>query len=258
VFTSKATPRFLAILVLSSVLLTGCAARSIPETKPPATPQAGVIDMDKAIKAHPKYQEWQKLKQQAATLNEQLAVEANRTAGAAQSLPALNMPGTAPDGLKQAIEQEYNAKMAAKQQELQARLAAKAQKIHGELSSELQAYAEQLDKKYQPRIFNLQLKLQTVRMDEKEAAAIKQEIDNVKAERADKLAAREKELAQNLDNALNPEKPLSSKNLPHMPNSSMPSLIIKWLPSQPQWLPGRRRRPRRRLRLLTALSKSLP
>ncbi|HWR44339.1 molecular chaperone Skp [Sporomusa sp.] len=197
--------RFLATLILGAVLLTGCA-RSIPETKSPEAPQVGVIDMDKAIKAHPKHQEWQKLKEQAATLNQQLAAEAGRTAGVTPQLPAMNLPGSAESGLRAAAEQEFNAKMAAKQQELQTRLADKANKIHGELSSTLKTYAEQLDKEYQPQLFNLQLKLQTVRMDEKESAEVKKALDGVKAEQANKLAVREKELVQKMDAALTPDK----------------------------------------------------
>lgn len=204
---SQSTPiRFLATLIIGAVLLTGCA-RSTPETKPPAAPELGVIDVDKAISAHPKYQEWQKLKQQAATLSQQLTAEANRAAAAANTpqLP-LDLKGSAAAGLHAAAEQEFNAKMAAKQQELQVKLAEKANKVHEELSLKLKAYAEELDKEYQPQIFNQQLKLQTVRMDEKEAAQVKKKLEDLKAEQAGKVAAKEKELAQTLDAAMAPEK----------------------------------------------------
>ncbi|WP_084574019.1 hypothetical protein [Sporomusa malonica] len=197
--------RFLAALLLGAVLLAGCA-RSTPETKTPEAPRVGVIDMDKAINAHPKHQEWQKLKQQANTLQQQLATEAGKASNTTAQLPAMNLPGSASDGLKSAAEQEFNAKMSAKQQELQARLAGKANKIHGELSAQLNTYAEQLDKEYQPQLFNLQLKMQTVRMDEKESAELKKALDALKAEQANKLAAREKELVQSMDAALTPDK----------------------------------------------------
>lgn len=197
--------RFLAVLILGAVLLAGCA-RSSPETKTPEAPKVGVIDMDKAISAHPKHQEWQKLKQQASTLQQQLAAEAGKAQNTASQLPAMNLPASAADGLKAAAEQEFNAKMSAKQQELQARLADKANKIHGELSAQLNTYAEQLDKEYQPQLFNLQLKMQTVRMDEKEAASLKETLEALKAEQANKLAARQKELAQSMDTALAPDK----------------------------------------------------
>jgi Skp family chaperone for outer membrane proteins len=203
--------RFLATLILGAVLLTGCA-RPAPETKSPAAPQVGVIDMDKAVKAHPKHPEWQKLKEQAATLNQQLAAEAGRAAGGIPQ-SAMNLPGSVESGLRAAAEQEFNAKMAAKQQELQTRLAGKANKLHSELSTELKTYAEQLEQEYQPQLFNLQLKLQTVRMDEKEAAAVKKALDDLKAEQTNKLTVREKELAQKLETALTPDKTASEQEL---------------------------------------------
>ncbi|HWR09162.1 molecular chaperone Skp [Sporomusa sp.] len=203
--------RFLATLILGAVLLTGCA-RPAPETKSPAAPQVGVIDMDKAVKAHPKHQEWQKLKEQAATLNQQLTAEAGRAAGVTPQ-SAMNLPGSVESGLRAAAEQEFNAKMAAKQQELQTRLAGKANKLHSELSTELKTYAEQLEQEYQPQLFNLQLKLQTVRMDEKEAAAVKKALDDLKAEQTNKLTVREKELAQKLETALTPDKAASEQEL---------------------------------------------
>jgi Skp family chaperone for outer membrane proteins len=204
--------RFLATLILGAVLLTGCA-RSTPETKTPEAPKVGVIDMDKAINAHSKHAEWQKLKQQANTLMQQLTIEAGKASNTAQQFPPMNLPGSAADGLKSAAEQEFNAKMSAKQQELQARLADKANKIHGDLSSQLKTYSEQLDKEYQPRLFNLQLKMQTVRMDEKESAELKAALDALKAEQADKLAAKEKELVQNMNAALAPDKAVIEQEL---------------------------------------------
>ncbi|MDF2876815.1 MAG: hypothetical protein K0R22_3498, partial [Sporomusa sp.] len=99
------------------------------------------------------------------------------------------------------------------QQELQTRLAGKANKLHSELSTELKTYAEQLEQEYQPQLFNLQLKLQTVRMDEKEAAAVKKALDDLKAEQTNKLTVREKELAQKLETALTPDKTASEQEL---------------------------------------------
>lgn len=210
----RPTPRrFLAILALGAVLLTGCS-RSTPETKQPEVPQIGVINMDKAIQAHPKYQDWQKLKQQAATLNQRLAAKSGAaTAATDQQMAGMNLTGSAIDGLKSAAEQEFNAKMSAKQKELQEKLAEKANKAHDELSTKLKAYAEELDKEYQPQIFNLQLKLQTVQLGEKEAAEVKKKLDDLKAEQEGKVAAREKELAQNMDNTLAPERAAMEQEL---------------------------------------------
>ena len=214
-FTTKkqTTPIwFLAILLLSAVLFTGCSRSKTPETNPPEVPQVGVIDMDKAINAHPKYQEWQKLKQQAATLRQQLSGQGNPTPSTAAA-PALDLQGSAAAGLQAAAAQEFNAKMAAKQQELQVALAEKAAEVHGELSSQLKAYAQELDKEYQPQIFNQQLKLQTVRLDEKQATEVKKTLDALKAEQAEKMAAKEKELSQSVDVLMAPEKEAKEQEL---------------------------------------------
>lgn len=210
-FTSQLTPvRFLAVLLLSTVLLAGCS-RSTPETKPPEAPQLGIISVDKAVQSHPKYQEWQNNKQQAATIKEQLAATAGK--GIAQSQAAINLPGNMAASIQSAVEQEFKVKIAAKQQELQARLLEQAGKKRQELSAQLEAYAGELNQQYQPQLFNLQLKLQTVRMDEQQATALKQEINAVKAEQAAKLSAKEQEMAQQMEAALAPEKAAMEQEL---------------------------------------------
>jgi len=194
---------FFATLILAAILLTGCS-RSTPETKPPTAPEIGVIDMDKAIEAHRRYPEWKKIKQQGATLNQQLAAITRQASD--REMSAFNLSGKAAEGLRAAAEQEFKAKMMAKQQELQARLADKADKVRSQLALELKAYAEQLEKEYRTPQFNLQLKLQIVRMNEQEAAAVQQELNDLKAEQAGKIAAREQQLADSMEAALAPEK----------------------------------------------------
>lgn len=198
---------FLVMLIFSTVVLAGCFRSAAPETKPPEAPLVGVIDMDKAINAHPKYQEWQQLKRQAAQLRQQLEQLASPMQPQPDAAAAVNldMAGTASAGLQAAAAQEFNANMAAKQQELQAKLTAKASELRGELSLQLKEYAQALEQEYQLPIFNQQLKMQTVRMDEQAAAEAKKTLDALKAEQADKLAAKEKELMQSLDKLMAPE-----------------------------------------------------
>lgn len=209
-FTRLTSVRLLAVLIFGIVLLTGCF-RSTPDAKPPEVQQLGVIDLDKAIQAHPKYQEWQNHKQQAATITEQLAIVAGK--GKIQSQSTMNLPSNITDSLKAAAEQEFKVKMAAKQQELQARLLQHANQKQSELAEQLKVYAGQLTQEYQLPLFNLQLKLQTVRMDEQQAAVLKQEMGALKAEQAKRLAAKEQELMQLLEEALAPEKAAMEQEL---------------------------------------------
>ncbi|SDD81897.1 hypothetical protein [Sporomusa acidovorans] len=210
----RITPtRFLVILALSTILVTGCSRSTPPETKPPEMPQVGVINMDKAISAHPKFQEWQKLKQQAATLRQQLAGQAVAAADAQETSPAMDLPNKAAAGLQATAEQEFNAKMVAKQRELADQLAEKADKARATLNAEYQAYAQEVEKEYQPQLFSYQLKLQTIKLDEKQTADIKKAMDDLKAEQAGKLAAKEKELGQSLEAAMAPEKAATEQQL---------------------------------------------
>ncbi|MBP2638916.1 MAG: hypothetical protein H6Q72_4823 [Firmicutes bacterium] len=203
----QTTPiRFLVILLLSAVIFTGCSRSATPETKSPVASTVGIIDMNKAVKSHPKYAEWQNLKQQAATLRQRLSVNTSLAASPAEPPPSIDMQGSAAAGLQIAAEQEFNAKMAAKQRELQAVLTQKANQIQEELAVKHSAYAQELDEEYRPQIFNYQLKLQTVRMDEQQAAEVKKKLDDLKAEQAEKMAAKEKELNQSLAAMMEPEK----------------------------------------------------
>lgn len=217
----KITPTwFLVIILLGIVLLAGCSRSTTPESKPPAVMQIGIIDMDKAIKAHPKYQEWQKLNQQAATLQQQLTMGAEQAAAQpSEPPPGIDMQGSAAAGLQTAAEQEFNAKMAAKYRELQTVLTQKAGKKQEELSVRFKAYVQELDEEYQPRIFSYQLKLQALRLDEKQVAGLQQALDALKAEYADKLTAKEKELSQELDKLMEPEKAAMEQELAAYANS---------------------------------------
>lgn len=206
--------RFLVILLLSSVIFTGCSRSATPETKSPTAPTVGVIDMDKAIKAHPKYPEWQKLKQQAATLQQRLSVNGSLAdSRPAEPPPSIDMRGSAAAGLQTAADQEFNVKMAAKQREMQTILNQKAKQIQEELAVKYNAYAEKLDEEYRPQIFNYQLKLQTVRMDEQQAAEVKKKLDDLKREQGEKLAAKEKELSQSLAALMEPEQKAMQQEL---------------------------------------------
>lgn len=206
--TKQITPIwFLVILLLSTSLFFGCSGTKTVEPKTTETPQIGIIDMDRAIKSHPKYQEWQKLKQQAAGLRQQLTMEAEQAAREPSEIPpGINLEDSATAGLQTAAQQEFNAKMAAKQRELQAAFEQKFRKNHEELSEKLNTYAQELEEEYQPRIFNYQLKLQTIRLDEKQVAEFKKAMDDLKTEQANKLAAKEEELSRTLDALMDPEK----------------------------------------------------
>lgn len=193
--------RFLLLIVSVAAFTTGCSLGKTNDTKPPAS-QVGIIDMNQAIKAHPRYGEAAKLEQQYNTLAAQ--VQASRPA------PQVNTAG--PDmskviaGINAALEQEFNAKMTEKQAQLSAGFQAKVEQLRSDLTAELQAYAKELDQTYQSQIFSIQLKLKTVHLSQEEMTLLQDELDKLQKERAAKLAAKEQELSAKMDEQMAPEK----------------------------------------------------
>lgn len=189
------------LIFLATVLLTvaGCSKTPAADTKSQQQ-TVGVIDVNKAIKAHRQYAAVEQLQQEVNTLTRQLAAEKSHKAG--RTAPTANLPATAAAGLNSAAEQEYTAKMAAKQDEFNAQLAARAAQIRQQLAPQLDAYTKEIDKDYQPQIFNLQLKLKTVQMKKEESVAVQQQLEKIQAERAGKLTAKQQELAKQMEEVM--------------------------------------------------------
>lgn len=200
----KNTLRFLLLIVSVAILTTGCSQTK--DTKTASTPQIGILDMNKAIKAHSRYGEVAKLEQQANALVAKANAQANAAARSQSSVGAV-MPdmATITSGINTALEQEFNAKMADKHTQLTAGLKAKAEQLHSSLSAELQAYGAELDKTYQPRVFNIQLQLKTVQLSKEEMASLQSELESLQNERGSKLAAKDQELKQKMDREMVPE-----------------------------------------------------
>ncbi len=199
----------MVVLLITLGFVSGCGSnKSAQDTNAaPAQPKVAVIDMDKAVKAHPKSMELLQLKQQYNALADKVQAELQAKAQAnvpdAQAIPKVNE--AAINGINSAMEQEFNAKMAAKQAELKERLAAKAAQLKSDMANELKAYTAEIDKDYQPKIFSLQLKLKTVQLSKDEMAGLQQDMEKLQNERADKIAAKDRELAARLDAAMAPE-----------------------------------------------------
>ncbi len=185
----------IAALVLAFLTASGCGSQKTQDA-PLATPaKLAVIDLDKAVKAHPKYADYLRLQRDYAALAAR--IEAEKAQGI-QS-PGMQPAAQAKDGAAQAAEQEFNARMAAKETELRTWLTDEADKQRQAANASLDAYGQELDKEYQGQIFNLQLRLKTVQLSKEEAAAAEAELAKLKAERADKLAARQQELAAQMN-----------------------------------------------------------
>lgn len=193
-------------MLIASIGIAGCGTKQTQDTKAPDKAQVGIIDMNKAVKAHPKYSQLMELGKQADTLAARIEAQ-QLAARQSQSFQSnFNMPNSDMSELNKASEQEYNAKMSAKQNELNEKVGAKVDAIRRTLSNEMNAYNDQLDKEYQPQIFNLQLKLKTVQMTKEETASIQAELDKIQAQRSAAMTAKQAELTARMDGLIAPEK----------------------------------------------------
>lgn len=202
---------FLSALLTVTLLAAGCGTKSTPETKTAAVPQVGILNVDKAVQAHPKYADYQRLQKEYNTLAAQASVEKQAAAqGQAQDNA---MPDGALQGLNEALGQEFNSKVAAKQNEISVRLNQKADQVRRDLSGQFDAYTKEMDEIYQNQIFSLQLKLKTVQLSKEEMEALQKQMEQLQGERSAKLSAKEKELSGQLEAAMAPEKAAAEKEL---------------------------------------------
>lgn len=207
--------KFLIMMVAFMMLVAGCGTKQqVQEPKAPEKPQVGVIDINKAARSHPKYSQLQSLQQDANTLEAQ--VQAEQAAAAQRSQSTLPLPETSQgdmNELNKAFQQQFTDKMSAKEKEVNAKLAAKENTVHQTLSDEFKTYTDQVDKEYQPQIFNLQLKLKTVQLTKEEAASLQEELEKLQSQQADKLAAKQKELSAKMNETLAPDKTAAQQEL---------------------------------------------
>lgn len=185
-------------LVLAFLTVSGCGSHKSPDTPTAAPAKLAVIDLDKAVKAHPKYADYLRLQRDYTALAARIEAE---KAQSTQS-PAMSPSLAATDGAAKAAEQEFNARMAAKEAEIRTGLMAEADKQRQAATAQLDEYGRELDQQYQEQIFNLQLRLKTVQLSKEEAAAAEADLAKLKAERTAKLAAREQELAAKMNSTM--------------------------------------------------------
>ncbi|MCX7780156.1 MAG: molecular chaperone Skp [Negativicutes bacterium] len=198
----------LLVAAAAIALAAGCSGKPAADTKPPAASDVGIIDMNKAIKSHPKFTELDRLNREFNTLAAQAERQpaGSRPEGVAGGSLSLQ-------GLNDSLAQEFNARMADKQAELNKRLEAKANQHRQELAAAMKAHAAEVDKQYQPQIFSLQLKLKTVQLTKEEADKLQKELEKLQQERADKLSAQEQELARRLEALMAPEQKAAEQEM---------------------------------------------
>ncbi|MDR3561807.1 MAG: molecular chaperone Skp [Negativicutes bacterium] len=190
---------FLAMLILAVGIVAGCGSKSAQDTKN-VQPSVGFMDVQNAVKNHPRYATLQRLQQEYDALAAQ--VEAAKQQSGRSDGPGLPAPIDGTAALNEAAGQEFNAKMASRQQELKTQLETAGAEQRQALQTELDAYVQELDKTYQPQILSIQLKLKTVQLSKEEMAAQQTELERLQNERAARISARQQDLAKQMDQAM--------------------------------------------------------
>ena len=195
----RSTPKVWITLAVILIITAGGAFFALSREKNAEyTPlQIGVMNMEKAIESHPNYLMWVELRQEEATLLESFNRQITQDINAQQA--AMH------ESAASAFEQEFNARMQAKQDELQEKMSEKAQMLSEPLDAEMKAYVKQIEKEYQPQIFNLRLKLSILQMEEEQARDIIAEIEALREEEAAKIEAKSREMSQRLNEIMVPE-----------------------------------------------------
>lgn len=172
------------------------------EQAAPSSPaaQIGVLDTQKAIQAHPRYKETTDLKKEINRLTAQMENLARFHGGVRPGLPEMPMAG-----LYEAANQKFNQQMAEKHAALNEQLKQKEKELYGQLSAELEQEIAAVDGQYVPEIFNLQLKLKTLRMSEEAYNETQQKMQALQQERAEKSAEKQQQFAVRMNEQMKVE-----------------------------------------------------
>jgi Skp family chaperone for outer membrane proteins len=195
------------------MLVAGCSTKKVQDTKEPQ-PLVGIVDMKKAVQSHPKYKQVLSLEEEVRSISAQAQAQQAAMAQSAQNM--LNLPETSQGDLAElnkTFQQEFTEKMSLKEKEVNTRIAAKENSIHQTLSDEFKVYTDEIDKEYQPQIFNLQLKLKTVQLAKEEAASLQEQLETLQTQRAEKIAEKQKRLAEQMAEKMAPDKAAAQQEL---------------------------------------------
>ncbi len=182
-------------------LFSSCAPKTTPDPQPQHSAIA-VIDMNKALQSHPKFQERLELQKKLNTLLASQQALASQKAAAedlsSAQTPAATPPLTGTAGQDPQLQQQYQAKMMAKHTELQTAFDGNMTALRKKSSDDYNAFSTALDKEYQPAMFDIQLKLQALQLSKEAAQELQDKLTKLRQEKDDRLAAKEKQLSADL------------------------------------------------------------
>lgn len=178
----------LAVIAFAGYLLKAADGDSKnPEgsTNVAAQTDLGIIDMNKALKAHPKYEDLVRLNKEFNTLKAQN--EEGQDFAVNRQVPALNQ-----GAVEEAAQQKENEKITAKRAEVQDKLKRKYEEVARPFAEKLQGEVAEIDQYYQPLLFDLKLKLETIQMQEEARNELNQKRIALENERNQKVQQKQK------------------------------------------------------------------
>ncbi|WP_110954117.1 hypothetical protein [Anaerosinus massiliensis] len=178
----------LAVIAFAGYLLKAADGDSKnPEgsTNVAAQTDLGIIDMNKALKAHPKYKDLVRLNKEFNTLKAQN--EEGQDFAVNRQVPALNQ-----GAVEEAAQQKENEKITAKRAEIKDKLKRKYEEVARPFAEKLQGEVAEIDQYYQPLLFDLKLKLETIQMQEEARNELNQKRIALENERNQKVQQKQK------------------------------------------------------------------
>ena len=183
------------------------------QTEMVSTEKFGVLESMRAVKAHPRYGEIEALEREIKELqNEvQAKIERGKMMTMSQGLPmAVSQSMTAG---QQALYAEANQKLAAKETELNQRLAEADLAKRKAASEEFAKLRSQITEEYKLPIFNIKLRLETLKISDEERASLEKQMQSLKQEEDAKLGAAYQSIAKKMTEEMMAEQKAASEEM---------------------------------------------
>lgn len=192
--------RWLSLLLAGLLLLSGCGFSRWQLPFRQDKPRFAVVDWDRLVEQHPKYKEWQRRKEQLETAK--WLRERQKENGQQQLALLGQMKKVQEAGKGQFQSAQWSAQVAEKRAQEQDLLRKKRAALKEEAESRVKADRDAVEEKYRIPLFNLRLKLSSVKMSDEAQKALLQEqqelLDKRQKDRADVEAEKEQWLQQQM------------------------------------------------------------
>lgn len=186
----------LAVIIISSLLFTACG--SITKTGE----KIAVVDWNKAVQEHPQYK---KLQQDEAVLDDLIKKRKHQEEMAKAQLKSLDkLRGLTRSSRETYLSADFNTRMVG----AQAKENAKLQKVYAQTEKEAEALIadrkKEVEDAYQLKMFNLRMRLETVKLKPEERAQAEAELADARNEREMQLGKLNEEKNAYIENKMAP------------------------------------------------------